>query len=115
VLQYRLFAVDNRPPPLLQNMYYVYLLKSLKDEKYYIGYTNDLRRRLTEHNTGQNKSTKHRQPFELVYYEAYSQEASARLRERRLKQFKNAYKELTGRINIVKVVGEGKSEHLLPM
>jgi len=79
-------------------MFYVYLLKSKKDNQYYIGFTEDLRRRFLEHNSGNNLSTKHRIPFELVYYEAYPNKKSALIRERRLKQFKNAYRELLKRI-----------------
>jgi len=52
-------------------MYYVYILKSNKDDNLYIGYTNDLRRRLKEHNTSFSKATKSRLPLKLVYYEAY--------------------------------------------
>ena len=66
-------------------MYYTYVLKSKKDSELYIGSTNDLRRRLSEHNTGKVTSTKSRVPFELVYYEAYRAENDARMRESRLK------------------------------
>jgi putative endonuclease len=79
-------------------MYYVYILKSKKDSKHYIGYTNDLRRRLDEHNNGKSKSTKHRIPFELIYYEAYAIKSSAIRREKKLKKFKNSYSRLMKRI-----------------
>src|SRR3989338_5623196 len=55
-------------------MFYVYILKSLKDDKLYIGSTNDLKRRLSEHNKGLNRSTKARRPFEIRYYEACKSE-----------------------------------------
>ena len=67
-------------------MFYVYVLKSLKDDKLYVGSTDDLRRRLAEHNTGKAKSTASRRPFTLRYYEAYSKEADARRRESMLKK-----------------------------
>ncbi len=51
-------------------MYYTYVLKSKKDGKLYIGYTNDLKERLSLHNKGLVDSTKDRQPLELQYYEA---------------------------------------------
>jgi putative endonuclease len=51
--------------------HYVYVLKSLKDHKLYIGKTDDLKRRFKEHNKGKVLSTKNRVPFELIYYEAY--------------------------------------------
>ena len=79
-------------------MYYVYVLKSKKDNKHYIGYTNDLRRRFKEHNSGKNKSTKDRMPFELIYYEAYTIKSSAIERENKLKKFKNSYSMLMKRI-----------------
>ena len=49
-------------------MYYTYVLKSKKDSNYYIGYTESLKKRLSEHNSGKVRSTKYRIPFELVYY-----------------------------------------------
>ena len=79
-------------------MFYVYVLKSKKDKRLYIGYTNDLRRRLGEHNRGENKSTKHRTPLSLVYYEAYRSKEDAEKREKKLKKFKNSYAELRKRI-----------------
>lgn len=79
-------------------MFYVYVIKSKKDSKLYIGVTKDLKRRFCEHNQGLNKSTKYRVPFILVYYESYASEKDARIRERKLKQFKNSYAELKKRI-----------------
>ena len=66
-------------------MFYVYVLKSLKDGKFYTGYTNNLERRFDEHNAGLSKATKHRGPFELVYYEASRNSKDALHRERYLK------------------------------
>lgn len=79
-------------------MHYVYLLKSRTDNKFYLGTTGDLKRRFDEHQTGQNKSTRSRKPFVLVYYEAYRLKQDAIERERRLKQFKNSYKRLLERL-----------------
>ncbi len=47
-------------------MYYVYILLSEKDKKFYIGFTSDLKRRLKEHNEGKNPSTKSRRAFKLL-------------------------------------------------
>ena len=80
-------------------MYYVYVLKSLKDEKLSVGSTNDLRRRLSEHNDGMVKSTKPRRPFELRYYEAYASEQDARGREFSLKKDGKALGQLKRRIS----------------
>ncbi len=61
-------------------MFYVYVLKSSKDEELYIGSTNDLKRRIKEHQSGKSFSTNLRRPLELIYYEAYKKEKDARLR-----------------------------------
>ena len=66
-------------------MYYVYLLKSEKDGKFYTGSTDDLKRRMTEHEAGYVKSTVRRKPFKLIYYEACLNEGDARRREKYLK------------------------------
>ena len=66
-------------------MYYVYVLKSQRDEKLYIGYTADLRKRVREHQNGEVISTKPRRPFELIFYEGYKSMADAKRRERYLK------------------------------
>jgi len=79
-------------------MFYVYILKSKKDNSIYIGYTNDLKRRFEEHNNLENKSTKHKAPFELVYYESYKSSSDAKYREKNLKRFANAYIQLKRRI-----------------
>lgn len=79
-------------------MFYVYLLRSLKDGDIYVGYSNDLRRRLLEHNTGKSRSTRHRAPFELVYYEAYKAQSDAKWREWQLKRHAQAHSALKGRL-----------------
>jgi putative endonuclease len=66
-------------------MYYVYVLKSKKDGKFYIGFTRDLRKRLTAHNVGKVESTKYKRPFELIYYEASYNKEDALKREKYLK------------------------------
>jgi len=66
-------------------MYYVYILISGKDAKFYTGSTKDLKRRLNEHNNGRVDSTKDRLPLKLIYYEACIDEIDARAREKYLK------------------------------
>lgn len=68
-------------------MFYVYILKSRRDKSLYIGYTNDLKRRFDEHNSGKSRYTKHKVPFELIYYEAYKARADAKFRENQLKRY----------------------------
>jgi len=65
--------------------YYVYVLRSLKDSKLYIGHTKDLQNRVKEHNRGKVTSTKLRAPFELLYYEACRNLNDALHREKYLK------------------------------
>jgi len=79
-------------------MFYVYVLRSEKDGQMYIGSTNDLQRRLVQHNRGEVFSTKSRLPFELVYYEAYKSEQDARKRESNLKRRSRAFAQLKRRI-----------------
>jgi len=69
-------------------MYFVYVLFSLKDKKFYIGFTNDLERRLREHNSGKNISTKSRLPLKLLYYEAHLSKGDSSRRERYFKTTK---------------------------
>ncbi len=66
-------------------MYFVYVLKSEKDKKFYIGITNNIEKRLKQHNDGNNFSTKYRKPFILVYYEIKENRQEARKREKFLK------------------------------
>jgi putative endonuclease len=63
----------------------VYILRSLKDKNLYVGYTNNLKRRLEKHKYGKVKATKNRRPLELVYYEIWKSRAIARRREKYLK------------------------------
>lgn len=63
-------------------MYYVYVLKSLKDGKLYSGYTSDLKQRLEYHNSGKVESTKWRKPFEMIYYEGFRHQQDATAREK---------------------------------
>jgi putative endonuclease len=67
-------------------MFYTYCLQSEKDiDKLYFGSTNDLKRRLKEHNYGHNFSTKKYLPWKLIYYEACLLKSDARRREKYLK------------------------------
>ena len=65
--------------------YYVYVLQSLKNNDLYVGCTNDLRKRLQEHNRGLNFSTKTQKPWRLIHFEAYLNEEDAKRREGYLK------------------------------
>ena len=71
----------------MNNFYYVYILQSEKDNKFYTGYTKDLKRRFELHQKGQVESTKDRRPLSLIYYEACLSQQDATHREKYLKSF----------------------------
>ena len=67
-------------------MYYVYVLENQNDKSWYIGYSSDLKKRVTQHQTGQGgETTKKKQSWRLIYYEAYLNKKDAEGRERFLK------------------------------
>jgi putative endonuclease len=66
-------------------MYYVYVLKSEKDKFFYTGFTDNLERRLEEHNQGMQISTQSRIPFKVIYYECCLNKDDAIAREKYLK------------------------------
>jgi putative endonuclease len=77
-------------------MHFVYILKSQKDGKYYIGETADIEARLAYHNAGKQRSTKNRIPFIIVIVEMFSSREEALIREKQIKSWKggNAFKKL---------------------
>ncbi len=80
-------------------MYYIYVLKSEKNNDMYIGYSDDVKKRFMAHNDGKVKSTKGYRPWKLVYCEAYYGKKDATKREYQLK--KHYYKE-----ELIKRLGE---------
>lgn len=66
-------------------MFYTYVLRSTIDNKLYIGYTDNLKRRFIEHNQGLVQATKSRSPLILIYYEACTNKEKAIMREKYLK------------------------------
>jgi putative endonuclease len=70
-------------------MYYVYILQSIKDKKYYIGYTGDLEKRIISHNQGLQRWTRNKGPWVLVYNEEFPDKTKAILRENELKSKKS--------------------------
>jgi putative endonuclease len=69
----------------MTRFFFVYVLESERDSNWYIGFTTDVERRVREHNDGTSRSTKHRRPLKLIYFEAYLEENDAKGRERFLK------------------------------
>ena len=66
-------------------MYYVYVLFSLKDRKLYVGYSQDIEKRIEDHNHGRVTATENRLPIKLIYFEAYLSSTEAKRREQYLK------------------------------
>lgn len=74
-------------------MFYVYFVRC-KDNSYYCGYTNDLKKRVAVHNSGQGaKYTKKRRPVILIYSEEFENKLQAMRRERQLKKLSRKQKE----------------------
>lgn len=65
--------------------YYIYVLHNPLKNFLYIGYSEDLKKRVVSHNKGENKSTKAYIPLELIHYEAYKNKKDAKRREKYLK------------------------------
>ena len=78
----------------MMNYYYVYILECV-DKSYYIGVTNDLSRRLAEHNNGllPKAFTKGRRPVKLVYTENFVEVNQAIFREKQIKKWSRVKKE----------------------
>ena len=70
-------------------MFYVYILKSEKDNSFYIGQTNDLDKRLNFHNQGLSRYTSRKMPWNIVYSEKYKTRTEALKREQFLKKQRN--------------------------
>jgi len=66
-------------------MFYVYALKSIKHNRIYVGLTKDLYKRISEHNSGETKSTRFYKPWVLFYSEKLNTRTEAREQEKKLK------------------------------
>ena len=82
-------------------MYYVYVLHSQKDGTFYIGLTNNLERRVRQHNTGQERTTRSHIPYELVLTEEFPTRPEARTREK-------YYKSGVGRARIRSLINDAE-------
>ena len=78
-------------------MFSVYVLK-MSNGQLYTGYTDNLKRRLSQHQTGESAFTKKYLPVSLVYCEVYKSKLDAMERERKLKQHKKGFAQLRNRI-----------------
>ena len=90
---------------IMKNIGYVYILRSLKTNNYYVGSTDDVVHRLEKHNKGLVKSTRGRCPWRLEYYQRYDSLKEARQIEFKLKRLKN--KSIIERIILEKIIKLG--------
>ena len=72
-------------------MYYVYVLYSASCEVYYKGYTENIEKRLDEHNSGLSRYTSGKGPWELIILESHATKREALIREKSLKSCKSDY------------------------
>jgi putative endonuclease len=77
-------------------MHYVYIIRSQKNSRYYVGSTKDIERRLASHRCGHTKSLKNKGPFDLVRIEEFESKTEALKREHQIKRYKGgrAFKKL---------------------
>ncbi len=75
-------------------MHYVYILKSEKVKRFYVGYTIDLKRRILEHNDGNTRSTRPFRPWKMIYWEQFDSKSEAYKREWHLKHAKGRKEKL---------------------
>ena len=71
------------------DIFYVYILRSLKNGKFYTGCTKDLEKRIERHNAGETKGNRPNKPFEIVYSEEFHDLKTARTREKHIKSQKS--------------------------
>lgn len=84
--------------------FYVYLLKSINYDHFYIGFTNDLKTRVEKHNRGEVYWTKRMKPWKLIYFEGYLSKEDALKREKQLKRFAKGFAQLKRRlVNTIKL------------
>lgn len=84
-------------------MFTTYVLQNVVSKRFYIGSTNNIERRLEEHNRGQTRSTKQKGRWILIHKEQYSTRKEAKKRERMIKSYKggNAFKKMVGNAVVV--------------
>ena len=70
-------------------IFYTYIIESLKNHNWYIGHTNNINRRLDEHNSGQNKSTVNKGPWKLIFLMDFETNVEANRFEIKLKKIRN--------------------------
>lgn len=88
-------------------MYYIYILRSKKLNRNYIGFTSNLKLRYEEHLSGISKYTSRTTDWKIVYVEVYANYQDAIIREKRLKYFGKSYSGLKKRLRYTFINFEG--------
>ncbi|QQG42472.1 MAG: GIY-YIG nuclease family protein [Candidatus Giovannonibacteria bacterium] len=73
-------------------MFKIYIIQSLVNDRYYIGHTEDINKRVAKHNAGEVKSTKYGKPWKIIHLEEYSSRSEAYQRELEIKSYKGGIK-----------------------
>ena len=71
--------------------HFVYILQSEKDNTYYKGYSEDIQKRLKQHNNGESRYTSTKIPWKIVYFEKFETKRDALIREKQIKRFNSDY------------------------
>ena len=66
-------------------MYYFYVLRFIKNGKFYYGFSDNLKQRIKDHKSGKSNFTSRNGPFDLIFYEAYANKHDARDAEKYFK------------------------------
>ena len=72
-----------------EEVYFVYILQSLKDFSFYVGQCDDLDRRMSKHTDGMSRYTSGKRPLRMVYFEKYPSRSLALKREKQIKNMKS--------------------------
>ncbi|MFH1631581.1 MAG: GIY-YIG nuclease family protein [bacterium] len=70
-------------------MHFVYIIESLSDGTWYVGSSSDVKKRLSEHNSGKTRSTKSHIPYKLSHIEEFENKSDALKRERLIKKIRS--------------------------
>lgn len=79
--------------------FYMYVLQSKVNGRFYIGYTDNIKKRLEKHNNGEVYWTSRYKPWEVIYFEGYRSKLDAMKREKKLKRFAKGFAQLKGRLS----------------
>ena len=67
--------------------YFVYIIQSDKDKTFYKGFTEDIEKRLTQHNNGESRYISRKTPWKLVYLKEFNTKKEALIFEKKIKRY----------------------------